>query len=316
MTVSPESRARRPVLFVNPKSGGGKAERVRLAERARERGIDPVVLEGQDLPAAAREAAAAGADALGAAGGDGTLAPVAEAAALYGIPFVCVPAGTRNHFALALGVDRHDVIGALDAFSDGVERRVDIAEVNGRAFLNNVSLGLYGDAVRKADYRDTKVRVLLKTAAEVRGPGEHASSLRVIDDLGRLHDHVAMVVVSNNPYVLVGTLVAGSRPALDTGQLGIILLDAPLDGRRPSGRAWSEPRLELSATGTIHAGVDGEAADFSPPLRFAIRPQALRVWISSRRRGPIGAAPPPAGLAELLHPVKPTGSVHDPPRPA
>lgn len=306
MTASPTSRARRPVLFVNPKSGGGRTQRLRLVERARERGIDPVVLEGRDLAAAAREAAAAGADALGAAGGDGTLAPVAEAAALWGIPFVCVPAGTRNHFALAVGVDRHDVIGALDAFSDGVERPVDIAEVNGRVFLNNVSLGLYGDAVRRPDYRDAKVRVLLETAAEVLGPGEHLSSLQVIDDLGGRHDHVAMVVVSNNPYALVGTLVAGSRPALDTGQLGIILLDAPLEGHRPSGRAWSAARLELSAIGTVHAGVDGEAAVLSPPLRFAIRPRTLRVWVPSRRRGPSGATPPPAGLAELLHPVQPT----------
>jgi AcrR family transcriptional regulator len=96
----------------------------------------------------AREATAGGADALGMAGGDGSLAVVAAVAAAHGIPFVCVPAGTRNHFALDVGVDRHDVIGALDAFTDGVERQIDIAEVNGRAFLNNASLGIYGDAVR------------------------------------------------------------------------------------------------------------------------------------------------------------------------
>ena len=83
---------------------------------------------------------------------------------------MCVPAGTRNHFALDVGVDRHDVIGALDAFTDGVERRVDMAEANGRAFLNNVSLGIYGDAVRSPAYRDAKVRTLLETAAEVMGP--------------------------------------------------------------------------------------------------------------------------------------------------
>ena len=82
------------------------------------------------------------------AGGDGSLAVVAAVAAAHGIPFVCVPAGTRNHFALDVGVNRHDVTGALDAFTDGVECRIDTAEVNGRMFLDNVSLGIYGDAVR------------------------------------------------------------------------------------------------------------------------------------------------------------------------
>ena len=159
---------RRPVLFINPNSGGGKAARAGLAERARERGIEAVVLaKGQDLVSAAREAAAGGADALGMAGGDGSLAAVAAAAAAYELPFVCVPAGTRNHFALDVGVDRHDLIGALDAFTDGVERRIDLAEVNGRAFLNNVSLGIYGDAVRRSAYRDAKVRTVLETADEV-----------------------------------------------------------------------------------------------------------------------------------------------------
>jgi diacylglycerol kinase family enzyme len=179
---------RRPVLFVNPRSGGGKAVRAGVAERAREQGIDAVVLApGQDLAALARDAAAGGADALGAAGGDGSLALVAAAAAAHGIPFVCVPAGTRNHFALDVGVDRHDVLGALGAFTDGVERRIDVAEVNGRTFLNNVSLGIYGEAVRQSAYRDAKVRTLLETAQEVLGPGAEIPALRLVDDAGREH---------------------------------------------------------------------------------------------------------------------------------
>ena len=159
---------RRPVLFVNPRPGDGKAARAGLAERAREKGIEAVILApGQDLAALAREAVTGGADALGMAGGDGSLAVVAAAAAGHEIPFVCVPAGTRTHFALDVGVDRRDVIGALDAFTDGVERQIDMAEVNGRTFLNNVSLGIYGDTVSSPAYRDAKVRTLLETAAEV-----------------------------------------------------------------------------------------------------------------------------------------------------
>jgi diacylglycerol kinase family enzyme len=142
------------VLFVNPASGGGRARRAGVAELARGRGIEVIVLNpDHNLAALVRDAVARGADALGVAGGDGSLAIVAAAAGANGLPFVCIPAGTRNHFALDLGVDRHDLVGALDAFTDGVERRIDVAEVNGRVFVNNVSLGIYGDAVRQPGYR-------------------------------------------------------------------------------------------------------------------------------------------------------------------
>jgi diacylglycerol kinase family enzyme len=282
----PADPPRRPLLFVNPRSGDGTAARAGIAERAREKGIEPVILApGQDLAALARDAVAGGADALGMAGGDGSLAVVAAVAAAHGIPFVCVPAGTRNHFALDVGVDRHDVIGALDAFTGGVERQIDMAEVNGHAFLNNASLGIYGDAVHSPAYRDAKVRTLLETAAEVMGPSAEAPALSMVDDLGREHRHLTVVLVSNNPYALDRPLVTGTRPALDGGQLGIVVLDAPGDSPRPAGRAWTAPRLEVNAPEAVHAGVDGEAVHLSPPLRFAIRPAALRVRISSRHPG-------------------------------
>ena len=217
----PVDPPRRPVLFVNPRSGGGKAARAGLAERARERGVEAVVLDpGQDLAALARDAAAGGADVLGVAGGDGSLAVVAAVAAAHGIAFACVPAGTRNHFALDVGVDRHDLTGALDAFTDGVERQIDVAEVNGRMFLNNVSLGIYGQAVRRPAYRDAKVRTLLATAEEVLGPSGEAPALRLADDAGREYRGPAVVLVSNNPYALDNPLAPGTRPALDTGRPG------------------------------------------------------------------------------------------------
>ncbi len=282
----PADPPRRPVLFVNPRSGGGAAARASIAERARDRGIEIAILApGQDLAALAEAAVAAGADALGMAGGDGSLAVVATAAAGHGLPFVCVPAGTRNHFALDVGVDRHDLAGALDAFTDGVERRIDVAEVNGRLFLNNVSLGIYGDAVRMPGYRDAKVRTLLQTAEQVLGPSAQVPELRLVDEAGREHRRLAVVLVSNNPYALDHPLVRGTRPALDTGQLGILVLDAPDDGPLPPGQAWSAPHFEVSAPAPVHAGIDGEAVDLSPPLRFTILPAALRVRISSRHPG-------------------------------
>ena len=171
-------RPRRPVLFFNPRSGGGKAERFGLAAEAEKRGIEAVELApGKDLEELVRSAVAGGADALAMAGGDGSQAIVAAVAAEHSLPFACVPAGTRNHFALDLGVDRDDVVGALDAFVDGGERVVDLADVNGRVFVNNVSLGIYAEAVQQPGYRNAKLRTLLDTipdAVSSNAPGSAA----------------------------------------------------------------------------------------------------------------------------------------------
>jgi diacylglycerol kinase family enzyme len=277
-------KPQRPVLFVNPRSGGGKAERVGLAERARERGIDVVVLRpDDDLAALVDEAVVRGADALGVAGGDGSLAIVAAASVAHGLPFACIPAGTRNHFALDVGVDRSDLVGALDAFTDGVERRIDVAEVNGRLFLNNVSLGIYGDAVRQPGYRNAKARTLLQTAANVLGPSAAATGLAIVDDLGRLHRDPAVVLVSNNAYSLEPPRLPGTRATLAGGQLGVVILDTARPGQEP-GRAWTAPRLEVHAPAPVDAGIDGEAAALVPPLRFAILPGALHLRVARRPR--------------------------------
>jgi diacylglycerol kinase family enzyme len=272
----------RPVLFVNPASGGGTADRADLVERARERSIVARVFgSGDDLAALAADEVARGADALGVAGGDGSLAIVAAAALAHGLPFVCIPAGTRNHFALDVGVDRRDVVGALDAFTDGLERRIDVADVNDRVFLNNVSLGIYGDAVRQPTYRDAKARTLLETTAQTLGPSSAALDLQFVDDRGHTYHDPAVVLVSNNPYSLQPPRAPGTRPTLDSGRLGIIVLDKPRAGPSP-GRSWTATRFEVTAPSPVDAGVDGEAVELAPPLRFAIRPRALRVRIPRR----------------------------------
>jgi diacylglycerol kinase family enzyme len=268
----PADPPERPILFVNPKSGDGRAVRAALADRARERGIEVNVLGAdQRLAALVGEAVAGGADALGMAGGDGSLAVVAAASHAHDLPFVCIPAGTRNHFALDLGVDVNDPVGALDAFTDGIERVIDMGRVNGRLFLNNVSLGIYGEAVRQPTYRDAKVRTLLKTTREVLGPTAAAPELELVDDV-RQPRHPAFVLVSNNPY------------ALDSGLLGVVVLDEPGTGEAP-WRAWSATSLEVHAPGPVHAGIDGEAVDLSPPLAFEVVPAALRVRIPAGHSG-------------------------------
>ena len=276
---------RRPVLLINPRSGDGKAARAGLADRARERGVEPVVLGAtDDLATLTASAVDNGADALGMAGGDGSLATVAAAAAEHDLPFICLPAGTRNHFALDLGIVRHDLLGALDAFTAGVERRIDMAEVNGRLFLNNISLGIYGDAVQRSGYRDAKLQTMLDTLHEVLSSTAPAPELRLTDDLACRHTSPLVVLVSNNEYALDQPLAQGSRPRLDTGRLGIIVLDRP-GAERPPVSAWSAPSIEIAAAAPLPAGLDGEAVTLLPPLHCTTRPAALRVRISRHHPG-------------------------------
>jgi Diacylglycerol kinase catalytic domain len=290
-----------PVLLYNPKSGGGKAERFSLAEEARSRGITPVELTpGADLVQLVRDAVADGADALAMAGGDGSQAVVAAIASELGLPYACVPAGTRNHFALDLGVNRDDVVGALDAFVDGGERRVDLAEVNGRVFVNNVSLGLYAEAVQRPGYRDAKLRTLLDTVPDVMGPNGAGLDLAWTGPGGHEHHSGAAVLVSNNRYRLGRAVGSGTRPRIDDGLLGITVASAPTGAPRRQAqrpwREWSAPEFEVDSNQPVAAGVDGEAMTFEPPLRFRIRPGALRVRIARRHPG----ASPSAAVPDRL----------------
>ncbi len=286
--------AARGVLIMNLKSGGGKAERFHLEDECRKRGIEPVILRpGDDLLQLAERAVEGGADVIGMAGGDGSQALVASAAAQRGIPMVIVPAGTRNHLALDLGLDRDDVVGAIDAFGDAVERRMDLADVNGHVFVNNVSLGLYAAIVRSPEYRDAKVDTALGTIPKVLAPGTRPFDLRFAGPDGAPHDGAHVIQVSNNPY---GESITGfgSRPRLDTGRLGIVTLTITDDraaavflsalaaghpDRYEGYKAWSSATFEVTSAGAIDVGLDGEALEMDPPLVFSIRPEPLRVRI-------------------------------------
>jgi diacylglycerol kinase family enzyme len=282
-----------PALVVNPRSGGGKASRYDLVNQCRRRGIKPIVLEpGDDLTGLARAAIADGADVLGMAGGDGSQAAVAAVAAEFDVPYVCVPAGTRNHFAFDVGVDRRDVVGALDAFFDGVERRIDVAQVNGRVFLNNAVIGLYGAIVDSRDYRDHKVRTAIATLAGRLGPEAGPFDLRFVDDVGRRHDAADLVVVSNNRYAPELRPRRGTRGGLDGGVLGVIAVTPP-----PRGVAeWVTSAFRVDSSTTVALGIDGESVHLDPPLVFESVPLALRVRTPPRRargvRVDAASAPP------------------------
>jgi diacylglycerol kinase family enzyme len=297
---APAPAARHGVLIMNLKSGGGKAERFHLVDECNRRGIEPIVLQpGQDLLVLARDAIERGADVIGMAGGDGSQALVASVAAARNIPMVVIPAGTRNHLALDLGIDREDVVGALDAFGEAVERPMDRGEVNGRVFVNNVSLGLYATIVQSPEYRDAKVDTTLAALPKVLGPGTEPIDLRFDGPDGQHHDGAHMILVSNGPYG--GTLrTIGSRASINDGVLGVLSLVVPDDAaatrflgvlalghpeQYPGFQNWATPTFEIDSGAPVAIGLDGETMSLEPPLRFTVRPNALRVRLPKHAIG-------------------------------
>ncbi len=305
------ARARHGVLIMNPRSGGGKAVRFGLADECRARDIEPVELRpGDDLRQLAEKAIAGGADVIGMAGGDGSQALVATVAAAHGIPHVVVPAGTRNHFALDLGLDRDDVVGALDAFTDGTERRIDLAEVNGRVFVNNASLGLYAAIVRSPLYRDAKLRTAADLLPGLLGPDTTPLDLRFTGPDGTEHTTAHLILVSNNRYELDHIAGGGTRERLDEGTLGLVAarIDGPAQAqelvtlesigqvrRFPGWQEWDAPRFEVRSAGPVEIAIDGESLAMDPPLVFTCRPGALRVRLPRQ-----AAARSPAAMAVHL----------------
>ena len=256
-------------LVINPRSGKGGPDASEVRAEAERRGIAAHVLSEEDDPAAlAREADGP----LGAAGGDGSLAAVAEVAIERDLPFVAVPFGTRNHFARDLGLDRDDPVAALDAF-EGAEQRIDVGRVNDRLFLNNVSLGLYARLVHRRERHRRRRDVF----ARVRALGMLARRPRA---LGVTVDgrpvEARVIVVANNSYTLE-LLSIGERERLDEGRLHLYVAH----GWLPT--AWDDEAGEAftidAAAGRLRAAVDGEPEELETPLRFEIQPRALRVLL-------------------------------------
>ena len=298
------ARPEQPVLIMNPKSGGGKVGRFGLVEMAEALGARVVLLDTSvhsDVAQLARQAVAEGADLLGVAGGDGTQALVAEVAADHGLQFLVISAGTRNHFAMDLGLDREDPRRCLDALTDGEELRVDLAVVGGRAFVNTASFGAYAEIVQSPEYRDAKAGTALeampglllgysKPPLDATAEGVRLSSLQAL-------------LVSNNPYAAPEPMAAGGRrPRLDLGILGVVgvrvgnaaqAAEIALRGSRASGLFVSTtPRLTVdSEAKNIPVAVDGEALLLPTPVTCSVRPGALRVLVPRHRPGSPAVVP-------------------------
>lgn len=303
---SPVPAAAHGTLIMNPVSGGGKATRFRLADECARRGIEAIVLsKGDDLVQLAEDAVGRGTDVIGMAGGDGSQALVADVARRHGIPLVVIPAGTRNHFALDLGLDRDDVVGALDAFGDAVERTIDLATVNGRVFVNNASLGIYARIVQSPEYRDAKLRTAATMLPDILGPDAEPFGLRYVGADGDEHEEAQMILVSNNPYQLDDLDGRGTRERIDLGVVGVVAmrigntvdaeqfvaLNAVGQVRRFHGwDEWTARRFQIDSETPVEIGIDGESLTMEPPLVFESMPAALRVRLPSHASGRSPAA--------------------------
>lgn len=288
---------RTPWVVMNPRSGGGKVDRFGLVEKARAAGCRVTLLDAgrhQDVTELARQAVAEGADLLAVAGGDGTQALVAEVAARHDLPFVVIPAGTRNHFALDLGLDRDDPAAALEALTDGVELRIDLGYAADRVFVNNASFGMYASVVTDPAYRDAKTRTTLRTLPALL-TGEDAPRLRTRAD-GTNLDGLQALLVSNNPYGrAVDAASPGRRERLDSGLLGVVCVRVANTAQ--AARIVRGPRsgqlIRLNAgevvvesdTGALPVGIDGEHVVLPSPVVCRSAPGALRVRVPRRRPG-------------------------------
>jgi diacylglycerol kinase family enzyme len=287
---------RHPFLVMNPRSGGGKVARFDLVRKAEALGAEVFVLEEPDVDVAAlaREAVRRQADLLGVAGGDGTQALVAGVAAELDVPFVVISAGTRNHFALDLGLDRDDPSTCLAALADdAVELRVDLGEIAGRTFVNNASFGAYATIVQSPAYRNDKAGTTLALLPDLLGG--RAGAHLVVRAGGVTVDDPQAVLVSANPYGLGDLAGTGRRARLDTGVLGVVALtvDDALQAVRLLRRRTRDGLVSVRAQEVvvtadvpeIPVGVDGEALVLPTPVRCTIRPRALRVRVPRNRPG-------------------------------
>src|SRR6185369_13706732 len=302
-----EPPARHPYLIMNPKSGGGKVEKFDLKRKAEELGAEVFLIDGSepvDVAKVARKAIAQGADLLGVAGGDGTQALVAGIAAEHGIPFVVISAGTRNHFALDLGLNRENPSACLGALSDGVELRVDLGRINGQVFVNNASFGAYAEVVETPAYRDDKLNTTLNLLQ-----GQRGVRLSARADDTEIRSPQALLV-ANNPYGTGDIAGLSRRARLDAGVLGVIGVKVRnvqqaidlLRGRRAVGvRVLRTKKIEITADAPqIPVGVDGEALSMSTPVVCTISPGVLRVWVPRDRPGVVPPKPP-INWARLWH---------------
>jgi len=256
-----------------------------------------LVQEGGQILDAASGAVQAGSRVVVAAGGDGTVSAVASRLAGTGVPMGVLPMGTLNHFAKDLGIplEQDDAIKAI-ARGHGVG--VDAAEVNGRIFINNSSLGLYPDIVLDREQQRRRLgrgkwRALVAACihAAHRYP---VLSLRIDLDGKAYERRSSFVFIGNNEYSMEGFEI-GARKSVAAGRLSLYLAQRTgrfgllrlalraLFGRLRQARDFEMVTARALAVHTPHRRIrvatDGEVSLMETPLNYRIRPGALRVIV-------------------------------------
>jgi diacylglycerol kinase family enzyme len=285
-------------------SSKADAETERVAAAFRAAGLEAPVhaVPAGHIEEAARAAASSEADAVVLGGGDGTLSTGAAALAGGAKALGILPLGTFNHFAKDLGVPLK-LEDAVRTITLGHVREVDVGEANGRPFLNNSSIGLYAEIVRARDElrrhrRMRKGLAMLRAAPEVlRDPPFLRVDLRVLGDVTRVR--TPFVFVGNNRYEM-NPFSLGARSALDRGELSLYvarnvrrwglvrLAFRALVGRLRQDRDFEAITVPEVDVGThrriVRVALDGELFRMESPIRYRIRPGALRVLAPEARQ--------------------------------
>lgn len=261
------------LLLINPRSGKDSPTADEVAAAARAAGVETHVLQDGEDPAEVARASTA--ERLGMAGGDGSLAAVAQVALERDGAFVCIPFGTRNHFARDLGLDRVDPIDALRAFTNGTERRIDVGRADERLFLNNVSLGVYARLVhrREAHRRRREAFARIRAWAILL---THRHPLGITIDGDPVESR--LVLVANNAYA-IDLPSLGERDRLDEGKLHLYTPDVD-----PTDRV-GERFVVAAAAGRLEAAIDGEPCILQTPVEFRVEPRALRMLVPTPESG-------------------------------
>ena len=287
------------VVLLNSAAGAVRndpdlADRVREAFGKAGAIADVRAVAPERLGEAARAAAKTAGIVVG-AGGDGTLSTIAGALAETGVAMGVLPLGTLNHFAKDLGLPL-DLDGAARAIVNGTPREVDLAEVNGRVFLNNSSLGLYPRMVKIREERGHRNRLGKILASGWAGMAalKQFPTLRVRLEAGTeaIARRTPLVFVGNNRYE-ANLLRPASRSRLDCGELslsvasrtgraGIVRLAIrALFGRLDDAKDFETtcvPEVWIhTRKHAVSVATDGEVTRMKPPLHYRIRPRALRV---------------------------------------
>lgn len=288
---------RHPILIVNPKAGNGRAIKADIPELAKKQGINVVVTKkGDNIEALARQAARAGADVIGISGGDGSIGAAAKVALEFNLPLVVLPGGTRCHFARDLGLDPNRIADSLAGFT-GTERRIDVANINDRIFLNNASFGLYADIVAHPEYREHKMEVSRKVLGSIATGDQKPYDLQFQHNNTKFKQAV-QVLISVNSYNTVNISELGHRERLDGGVLQVTAVTRLNDAlvktllqpttlnklsklkSLPDFHQWEATKFEVTSSAkTLHVGVDGETETYNTPVVIKIMSAALRIFV-------------------------------------